>query len=292
MDVSGGINTSGSSALDVTLNDTTLTGSIQNNSEGNLTLTGSNGSVITGDVTNSGDGTLNLGLNDSSVTGNINNNNGTVSSTGTSAITGDVNGSPEVSSGTLTVTGSVTVDSGQSVTGNGTLNVGGLEINDGGTLGGGLTIGTDSTERVTVGLGSATLYHEFGDATEISPDTLKLGNNIVLDLSGIDGLSNFEFAFTDDVHDGDFTLILGETGSLEDWNAEINGNIEGLTLSGQNKVTADISITLTGEGSTLTATLSNVTVTAVPEPSTYFLLGTGLGILLLAARYRRRHAQS
>jgi hypothetical protein len=257
-----------------------------NGSETNIAVTG--GSGIHGDVTNSGSGTLNLGLNDSSVTGNINNNNGTVSSTGTSAITGDVNSSLEVSSGTLTVTGSVTVDNGQSVTGNGTLNVGGLEINDGGTLGGGLTLGTDSASRILIGLSSATLYHEFGSLTEIGTDTMKLGDNIALDLSGIDGLSGFTFAFTDEVQNGNFTLILGEAGSLENWAAEINGSISGLTLSGQNEVTADITITLNGDGSALTATLSNVTVTAVPEPSTYFLIGTGLGLLLLTARCRRQ----
>jgi hypothetical protein len=32
--------------------------------------------------------------------------------------------------------------------------------------------------------------------------------------------------------------------------------------------------------------------TAVPEPSTYFLMGAGLALLLLTAHYRRRKAQS
>jgi hypothetical protein len=34
------------------------------------------------------------------------------------------------------------------------------------------------------------------------------------------------------------------------------------------------------------------TANAVPAPSAYFLLGAGLGALLLAAHYRRRHARS
>jgi hypothetical protein len=32
--------------------------------------------------------------------------------------------------------------------------------------------------------------------------------------------------------------------------------------------------------------------TAIPEPSTWFLLGTGLGILFLTVRQHRRNAQS
>jgi hypothetical protein len=135
------------------------------------------------------------------------------------------------------------------------------------TLGAGAAfIGSGTVSNLVLGDNAILGYTDNGPL--VIDGTITVGDGILIDFGGVT------------VVDDDQFLIL-------DWsNAELVGEVTVGQFTATN-LNPDIEGTFTVAGNQLT-----FNATAIPEPSTCFLLGTGLGILLLTVHYRRRNVQS
>jgi T5SS/PEP-CTERM-associated repeat protein len=163
---------------------------------------------------------------------------------------------------TLQNGGAATVSNGGWLGGAGILTGGSLTVESGGVLSTTLTLANGLTLEAGAILGCA------GNTSglQITGGTLTLGESILVDFSSLTAT-------------GDYIVL--------DWsNASVTGDI----------TDAQFNIAGTGVEGTFTVNAENkqltFNATAVPEPATYFLMGAGLGVLLLTARHRRHNVQS
>jgi hypothetical protein len=163
---------------------------------------------------------------------------------------------------TLTLqSGSATVSNGGILGGAGTLTGGLLTVESGGVLSTTLTL----ENGITLEAGAIIDYAGNENGLLVTGGVITVNNGIIVDLS-----------------------ILTETGiyTVLDW----NGATAGGGISETSFTAANLDAGITGSFTVANNRLI-FTASAIPEPSTYFLLGIGLGALLLAA-HRRRRVQS
>jgi fibronectin-binding autotransporter adhesin len=249
------------------------------------------GAETVGALSGSG-GTLNLGA--STLTTNF-----TGTSTFSGAITGSggltksgsgdlilagtsgYTGATTVSSGTLRVNGSLdstAVSVGNAATLGGNATIAGLvTLNSGGTLSPGNSVGTmnfsagltlNSTSTVRMEISNV---NGSADRINVTGGTLTYAGNLVFDAASMSGITN-----------NTYTLFTGsQTGS---WNsvALASGPSPGFTSNGS------VWTRNTGDGNIWTYNQSLGTLTVVPEPSTWALIGVGAAFVLW--RLRRRKA--
>jgi hypothetical protein len=155
---------------------------------------------------------------------------------------------------------------------------GALNISGGGYLGGAGTVfggsgvvmsnggilATTLTFRSGLTLGTGVILDYAGSGLLVNGGTITVSDGIVIDFSGV--------ALTD-----------GQSYTIIDY-ANALGSVDANQFSA---VGTDVEGGFAVQNGQLVFTTG-----AIPEPSTYFLLGAGLGALLLAARCRRRKAQS
>ncbi|MDR1305500.1 MAG: PEP-CTERM sorting domain-containing protein [Verrucomicrobiales bacterium] len=147
--------------------------------------------------------------------------------------------------------GNATVSNGGRLGGAGTLGGGPLTVEAGGQL--------DTTLTLSDGLtleASAILGYADGDGLLVTGGAITIGDGIIIDFSALTEL-------------GEHTVL--------DWSGATGGE----SISGEQ-------FTVTGEGIEGTFSVANnqltFNATAVPEPSTWFLIGAGLGALALIRR--------
>jgi hypothetical protein len=226
----------------VSLNHNTITGNILASGTSTLTLSGSDGTVLTGNVTGTTGATIGI----------------TLSGEG-SKFVGNVTRSAD-STITLDISDGATL--GDAATAN-TIN-GEVTIKDGGHLVTTLTL----TNGITLEAGAVLDYAGNSAGLLVKGGAVTVSDGIMVDFGGVT------------VEAGDEFIVL-------DWNgATLSGSVSETSFTAAN-LGADV------DGSfTVTNNQLIFTANAVPEPSVYFLIGTGLGILLLTAYYRRRKARS
>jgi T5SS/PEP-CTERM-associated repeat protein len=210
--------------------------------------------------------------------------------TGDIAFANDINGSNisiEHQSGTTSLTGyisvhDVDVSGGTMEVGNALDASGDILVRDGARLSGYGVYAAAANEinivngaAVTSSLELNGYFIYFEDAVLEYVDGYAL--NVFGNELSIAGLTVDFSAIT--MGDGDAFIVLDWSGTNDD-----NVQFAEFTATG---LSDDIGGSFSIQGTQLTFTAS-----AVPEPSTWFLLGAGLGALLLTAHYRRRKAQS
>jgi hypothetical protein len=215
-------------------------------------------------ITTTGENARALHLNNSSAEANLNNK------TFTGGITAEV-------SSTLTLTGSNGTHLNGDITSNGSSTVN-LTLTGAGTeLHGNFIQDANVASVINLTLGAGTLLEGGGTL-----DSLTLENGVTIDYTGL-------ITVTDSIDvNGTVTIDFSEltaTGDYDilDWSAA-TGNV--------NVAAANYNFTGAGVEGTFVINMESgqltFNATAVPEPSTYFLMGAGLGALLLAARCRRK----
>jgi hypothetical protein len=271
--LSHGVYVAGSSTLTLTDSDISATGENSNAFYLNSASTGTaslNKNTLTGNILATNTSTLNLtDSNGTVITGNV-------TSTRSSTIDITLSGSETKLIGTATHATDSAIN---------------LKIEDGTrldqlngnintlTLQNGATLSSDDSNGALLLNGASIAVTT--DLLTLSDDTILDYNDNALSLTGTLTIGNgilIDFS--------DATLETGEDYLILDWsNASVTGDITG----------AQFNIATTGVEGTFTVDTENkqltFTATAVPEPSTWFLLGTGLGILLLTA-HRCRNIQS
>jgi T5SS/PEP-CTERM-associated repeat protein len=151
----------------------------------------------------------------------------------------------------VTLTGSATVSDGGTLGGAGTLGGGPLTVEAGGRLVTVLTL----TDGLTLETGAILGYADGG--LLITGGTITIGDNIIIDFSSLTETGDYL------VFDWSGATITGGTISEDQFNIAGEG-IEGSFNVANNQLTFN--------------------ATAVPEPSTWFLIGAGLGALALIRR--------
>lgn len=212
---------------------------------------------------------------------------GTLTLSGTNTYTGATN----VNAGTLAVTGApqgtsaVTVASGGTLTGTGTLS-GPVNVQAGGTFSPGELSAGRLTLQSTLALsGSATAAFTLsgtGSTQALVAGQISLGTGTTLSLSLASGYSpaaGTKFYLLDET--GTAAAVLGTFA-----NAPLNGS-----LFTQNGVTFQINYFDHDPADTSNALFNDLSVTVVPEPSTWALLAAGAA-LLNGAVLRRRHSHA
>ncbi len=250
----------GAGSLVVTAN-ITATGSILNNgtSTGSSTISGAIGSNVTGVTQNSATSNLTLSNAGNAYTGNTTISAGTLLLTGAGTLG---NSNLVLKGGTLNITGTTTgftMSSSQSISGNGSIITTGKTF----TLNGALSPGN-----------SPGIVNVTGDFT--------LGSTAVVNFE-INGTTStlFDQLLASGVltYGGTLNLATGYAAVLNDSVKLFNGSSYNGTFS---------SITGTDLGGGLSwdtsALATTGTITVVPEPATWGLLGLGLGTLVLARR--------
>jgi autotransporter-associated beta strand protein len=260
-DVAGGLTVGGSS-------NTTINGVITNNSGANTVASG---------VTKTGNGTLTL-TNANTYTGGTTISGGTLlvnnttgSGTGSGNVTvGNVGGStPGILGGNGTISGTVTVNNSSTLSPGGTTAVGnGIAVLNTGAL----TLTASSTYLVDLnggsgptGTGAGTLY----DQTQVT-GTITLAGNLAATIGTALSLNDKFFIALNDSSDA-------VTGTFA--NAPANVFTSG-------SYTFLVNYADTGDGDLVNLNDISLTVTAVPEPSTW--IGGGLALLAVGWTQRRR----
>jgi hypothetical protein len=220
----------------------------------NITVTEASHDVGDGALYIAGDSDARVNLNGNTVTGNI-----TVESSSSLNLNGK-NGT--VITGDVVGTGNSSIDI--TLDGAGTQLIGNI-IQDASTIylsidNGASFVGSGTVDSLTLKNGVTIGYT--GDLITVT-DSILIGGVVTFDLSGLSEAITYD---------------------LIDWSGASSVDVDGANY---NFTGAGVEGTFSVEKNILV-----FNATAVPEPSTWFLLGTGLGILLLAAHHRRRKAQS
>jgi parallel beta-helix repeat protein len=160
----------------------------------------------------------------------------------------------------------------------------------------------DATSAVTLTLGGGATLGDAALATAINGQvTIKDGGHLVTTVILGNGVTLEAGTILDYVADNTLqitggTVSVGES-ILIDFGGVTVGDGAEFTVLDWSTATGSVSadaFTATNLGSDMTGSFTVdgtqliFTAGAIPEPSTYFLLGAGLGLLLLTARYRRQ----
>jgi hypothetical protein len=270
----GSISTSGSYAYGIDL-DYASSGTVSgvniattgNGGHGVYVSLGSTLTLTDSDISATGSNAYALYLNDGTATVNLNHN----------TIAGNI-----LTTGALTITGS----NGSVLTGAITRYDGTVNLNIGAATS--LDQLTGPVDNLTLLNGARLGYNNGlllnGAAIAVTATSLTLGNGIILDY---DGANPLQLSGTLTIADNILVNLsaLTEAGDylVLDWSgASVSGSITDTQFTVTN-LDAELQGTFSVANDQLT-----FNATAVPEPSTWFLMGAGLGALLLAARCRRK----
>ena len=289
--IRGGDGSLGAAGNDLTLaNGTTF--SVQNNTvtplttinanrtatltSGNVTFNTVTATQLEGNITGAG-GLTKIGASAFTVNGSADYQGATVVSVGTMAVNGDFSA----------VTGGFTVSSGATLSGTGTI---GSAVSVQGTIAAGNSIGTLSVQSLSIG-STGTLGVELGrsagtpvnDVVNVTGSvTLDSGSNLSLTLyTGLDApqIGDVFYLLNNDGVDGIggvFTSLNGAATTLNEGSTFVWNSLE-WTITYE----ANFGSSFTG-GNDLA-----IMATAVPEPSTYLLIGAGLAMAFLGRRKKQ-----
>ncbi|MDR2982896.1 MAG: autotransporter-associated beta strand repeat-containing protein, partial [Puniceicoccales bacterium] len=224
----------------------------------NLTLTGAGNGAFAQNVTGTGVSVTKAGAGTWTLSGTGNTYTGTTTiNAGTLLINGDQSAA----------TGAITVNNGGTLGGSGTIG-GAVTIKSGGILSPGNSPGTiNFANNVTLESGARLVLEIDGTGT---------GQHDVLNFTG----TNKTLTFVDG---SELYVAIGAGVGI--------GDIDGLSIATGGATIAgwnDVLITSNHSDWTITISDSGV-LTAVPEPSTYALIGAALAIGLVAIRHRRKN---